>query len=102
MDDHEVARRITSLEARMSRIERLLQQLLLTMTSSHAHIEQTQQLQGLLQELRNGQDIYTQERPEIAAIRQALLAGNKLQAIKIYRNLYGVSLQEAKNAIERM
>lgn len=36
------------------------------------------------------------------AIRQALLAGNRLKAIQLYRSLYGCSLQEAQAAIEVM
>jgi len=40
--------------------------------------------------------------PEIEAIRQALLSGNKINAIKIYRSIYGVGLKEAKEAVEAM
>ncbi len=106
MNDQEVARRLTSLEARMNRIETLIHQLLVTLTSSRAHIEQTQQMQTLLEELRSGPYNHTsamqQELPEIAAIRKALLAGNKVEAIKLYRSLYGVGLNEAKKAIDAM
>lgn len=113
MHEEDFSRRITSLEARMSRIEKLMQQLLLTLTSSHAHMEQTQILRNILQELRSDSNVHTaetispvtgipQERPEIAAIRQALLSGNKLKAIQLYRSLYGVGLQEAQNAINAM
>ena len=61
------------------------------------------------QELRNRQGIPTtditpvagtlQERPENRAIQEALLAGDNLKAIKLYRELYGVSLQEAAGAL---
>ena len=42
------------------------------------------------------------ERPEIAAIRAAMLAGDKMQAIKLYRGLYGVDLKTAQAAVEAM
>ncbi|GHO99742.1 hypothetical protein KSF_097900 [Reticulibacter mediterranei] len=108
MDEQEIVRRITSLEARMYRIERLTQQLLMTMTSSQTHIDQVRHVQDILRELRNDPDnfhmepISLQERPEMVAIRQALLAGNKIQAIKLYRQLYGVSLKDATDAINSM
>ena len=83
----------------------LMEQLLLSLTSSQAHADQTRHIQTILQELRSGSDsnpimAAQQERPEIVAIRQALLAGNKLKAIQLYRSLYGVSLLEAQAAIE--
>lgn len=107
MDNAEVSRRIASLEARMIRTESLLQQLLLTMMSSQAHMVQTERMQAILQELRGSTANHPvmagpQERPEIEAIRQALLAGNRLKAIQIYRSLYGVSLKEAQDAIDAM
>lgn len=109
MDEREIVRHITSLQARVNRIEALMQQLLLTLTSSQAHVDQYRQMQAMLQELREGSDMYAAsgnpgapERPEIAAIRRELLAGNKLRAIQLYRELYGVSVQEAKNALDKM
>ena len=33
-------------------------------------------------------------------VRQAVLAGNKILAIKIYREIYGVGLKQAKDAID--
>ena len=35
-------------------------------------------------------------------IREALLKGNKIEAIKVYRELYKVGLAEAKQAIDAM
>ena len=112
MDDREIIRHITSLQARMNRIEALMQQLLFTLTSSNAQADQYRRMQGMLQELRGDSGTYaaggnpgaipSQERPEIAAIRQELLAGNKLKAIQLYRTLYGVSLQEAQNALDTL
>lgn len=43
-----------------------------------------------------------QEPPEMAAIRAALRAGDKIKAIKLYRGLYGGSLQDAQEALGRM
>jgi hypothetical protein len=37
-----------------------------------------------------------------AELRQALAAGRKIEAIKLYRCLYGVGLKEAKEAVERL
>ena len=112
MDDKELARHITSLQARMNRIETLMQQLLLILTSSGADGERTMQMQTMLQELRlslgsnpagsNPAAVTPQERPEIGAIRQALLSGNKMKAIQLYRSLYGVSLKEAQDALDAM
>ncbi len=93
-------------------METLMQQLLTILTSSRADVERTMQMETMLQELRLGPDIYTaginpgavtpQERPEIGAIRQALLSGDKMKAIKLYRSVYGVSLKEAHDAIDAM
>src|SRR5205823_2178626 len=75
MDDQELVRHITSLQARMNRMEALMQQLLTILTTSRADVEQTMQMQTMLQELRFSPAIHTaasnpsavtpQERPEI-------------------------------------
>ena len=36
------------------------------------------------------------------SVRQALMQGRKIQAIKIYRRLHGVDLREAKDAVEQL
>lgn len=36
------------------------------------------------------------------AIREAMMAGNKILAIKLYREQYGVGLKEAKDAVDAM
>lgn len=107
MDDQEVTEYLTSLENRMNRLETLMQELLLTLTSSQAHIEQTIRMRAMLEDLRRGLDINPatvspQEQAELDAIYQAVRVGNKIHAIKLYRNLYGVGLREAKNAIDAM
>lgn len=109
MDDQEQIRRLNSLEARMNRMETMMQQLLSNLTSSRAQVDRITQMQTMLQELRHSPDIYPaginpgavtpQERPEMGAIQEALLAGDNLKAIKLYRELYGVSLQEAAAAL---
>ena len=80
MDDQEY---ITSLEARIYRMETTMQKLLTILTTS-------------------GANMTPQKPPEIGAIREALLSGDKIKAIKLYRGLYGVGLKEARDAIEAM
>jgi len=43
-----------------------------------------------------------QEGPEIRAIREAWLLGDKMKAIKLYRSLYGGSFKGAQDAIDAM
>jgi ribosomal protein L7/L12 len=60
-------------------------------------------MQALLIRLEiDSSEVTPQEPPETRAIRKALLSGNKINAIKLYRELYGVSLKEAKDAIDAM
>ena len=106
------ARRLASLEARMNQIERLMQQLLSTLMSSNSHMDQIERMETIVQELRGSLDTHTavaspvaaaqQERPEMAAIRQALLSGNKLKAIQLYRSAFNASLKEAQDAIDAL
>jgi ribosomal protein L7/L12 len=91
MDDKEFAKHITSLQARMNRMEALMQEVLIRLG---IHTEGTAGI--------NPVAVPPQERPEIGAIRQALLSGNKLKAIQLYRSLYGVSLKEAQDALDAM
>lgn len=42
------------------------------------------------------------EGDQFADVRAYLRAGKKIQAIKVYRELTGVGLKEAKDAVERM
>jgi len=96
----------------MNWMETLMQQLLTTLTTSRADGERTMLMQTMLQELRLSPGIHTagsnpavatpQERPEIGAIRQALLSGDKFKAIKLYRSVYGVGLREAQEALDAM
>jgi ribosomal protein L7/L12 len=38
----------------------------------------------------------------LTEVREHIRAGKKIQAIKVYRELTGVGLKEAKDAVERM
>ena len=109
MNDQE---RIASLEARMHRMEAMTQELLSILTTSGADSQKTIQMQTMLQGLHIGPRIHAtdtgginpvaitqQERPEDRAIQEALLAGDNMKAIKLYRQLYGCGLQEAAGAL---
>ena len=112
MDDQELARHITSLQARMNRIERLMLQLLYTLMSSNSPMDQSRRMETMVQELRGSSDTHTaatnpvtvaqQERPEMAAIRQALLSGNRLKAIQLYRSAFNAGMKEAQDALDAM
>lgn len=80
LDNH---KRIIQLEARMHRMEAMMQALLARLGIDPA-------------------EVTPPEPPENGAIREALLSGNKIHAIKLYRSLYGVGLKDAKDAIDAM
>lgn len=81
--EQEYYKRVVQLEARVNQMEAMIQALLIRLGVNPA-------------------EVTPQERPEIRAIREALLSGDKIQAIKLYRYLYGVGLKEAKEAIDAM
>jgi ribosomal protein L7/L12 len=81
--EREYYRRLIQLEARMHRMEAMMQALLVRLGVESA-------------------EVTPQEPPETGAIREALLLGKKIEAIKLYRELYGVGLKEAKDAIDAM
>ena len=83
MNEQEYYRRVDQLVTRMNRMETMMQALLLRL--------------GI-----NPAELTPPERPEIRAIREALLSGNKMKAIQLYRSLYGVSLKEAQDALDAM
>ena len=94
---------VTSLETRIYRMETMMQQLLTILTTSGSENQRTTQMQTLLQELYiDPAKMTPQGPPEIGAIRAALLSGDKIKAIKLYRGLYGVGLKEAQDAINAM
>ena len=85
MDD-EYRKRIANLEARMNRIEAIMQALVFRLDINPAELVPLEPAQP----------------PMPPAIRKALLAGNKIEAIKLYRAFYDVGLKEAKAAIDAM
>src|SRR5881398_3747477 len=72
--------RIIQLEAKVHRMEAMMQALLIRLGIDPAEVTP----------------------PENRAIREALLSGKKIQAVKLYRELYGVGLKDAKDAIDAM
>jgi hypothetical protein len=49
-----------------------------------------------------GREMSTPTPDHTAAIREALFAGNKIQAIKLYRDQTGLGLKESKDAVEEI
>lgn len=82
MEQSEYAR-LVQLEARVARIESAVQALIARLGIDPA-------------------EFIPQQSQDNQAIWNALMAGNKILAIKIYREQYGVGLKEAKDAIDAM
>lgn len=93
-------------------METMMEQLLSILSSSGSEMQKFQRMQTMLQELHSGQGMRTTntagtslpavtppERPLNGAIQAALQKGDSLKAIKLYRELYGVSLQGAAEAL---
>jgi hypothetical protein len=124
--DQEHARHLASLQARMNRMEGMMYQLLGILSSTGLDRNQYEHIQAMLQALRSSPDFHEgsmvatpggypsqaaggapggfpqQERPELAAIRAAALAGDKIKAIKLYRELYGVDFKTAEAAVQTL
>ena len=83
MNEQEYYRRVDQLVTKVNRLETLMQQLLIRLSINPA-------------------ELMPPEPPEIRAIREALLSGNKMKAIQLYRSLYGVGLKEAQDALAAM
>lgn len=83
----EESARLTRLEARVHQLEAAIRALCTRLDIDPAEVMPPELLQN--QQLT-------------PAIREALMAGNKILAIKIYREQYGVGLKEAKDAIDAM
>ena len=111
------AMRLAALEARMNRMEAMMQQLLGILTTSIADsVGQHQQLNQLLQGLHSSPNLQMggtagftpeavppqQERPEIRAIREAVQAGDRKKALQLSRSLNKGGAQESQAAIEDM
>jgi len=80
----------------------ILMRQVLNMLSSGASTGERIQIQNMLQELHRNPENPPQERPEMGAIREALLSGDRMKAIKLYRSVYGVGLNEARDALDAM
>jgi ribosomal protein L7/L12 len=83
MNEQEYSRRLDHLVTRVNQMEAMLQQLLIRLNIDPAELRPP-------------------EPPELRAVREALQSGDKLKAIKLYRSLYNVGLQEAQDAINAM
>lgn len=84
--DEEYYHRLAQLEERIDRIEAMMQALCVHLGMNPSALE----AQG------------RSDPPGVEAIREALLSGNKIHAIKIYRSIYGVGLKQAKEAVDAM
>ena len=82
MEQSEYAR-LVRLEARVRQLEAAMQALLARLGIDPA-------------------EFIPQQSQQNEAIWSALMAGNKILAIKLYREQYGVGLKEAKDAIDAM
>ena len=124
--DQEHARHLAALQARMNRMEGMMYQLLGIISSTGLDRNQYEHIQAMIQALRSSPDFHEgnmvaasggypaqavggapggfpqQERPELAAIRAAALAGDKIKAIKLYRELYGVDFKTAQTAVDAL
>ncbi len=86
MDQREYARFIR-LEAKMRHMEEAMKTLITRLGMDPAEFLPQEMLQN----------------PALnPAIREALLRGDKIKAIKLYREQYGGGLEEAKEAIDKM
>ena len=81
--EQEYYSRLIQLEARVHRIEAMMEAMLVRLGIDSA-------------------EFTPREPPEMEAIREMVLLGRKINAIKLYRELYGVGLKEAKDAVDAM
>lgn len=93
-------------------METMMEQLLSILSTSGSEMQKVQQMQTMLQELHSAQGIRAThtggvsqpadappERSLNGAIQEALQKGDNLKAIKLYRELYGSTLQGAAEAL---
>ena len=95
--EQEQARRIAYLEARVSWLEALLEQWIVTETTSMMNINKWTAQAAVLQELRRSPESQARN---AQAIRAAWHAGNKKQAIELYSSVYGVDEKTARATLE--
>ena len=97
--DQEQAARIAYLEARVNRLEALLERWVAIETASMMNADKWQQEGAVLKELRSSPESQARN---IQAIRAAWQAGDRKQAIKLYSDIYGVDAKTAQAALERI
>jgi ribosomal protein L7/L12 len=118
MSFEEHSRQLNILHTRLLRMEAMMQQLLTILSTSHDSIGQQTQFQRLQQELSGSANPYpagaapypaamlqeraAQESTQMQAIHDAMMAGDKIKAIKLYRELYGVDFKTAQDALSKM
>ncbi len=97
--EQDEAARIAALEARLSRLEALLERWVTIETSSMMNADKWQQEGEVRQELRRSPEIQARY---MQAIRAAWQSGDRKQAIQLYSDFYDVDAKTAQAALEHM
>ena len=87
MENQALLKRVVSLETQVNRLETMMQVLLLRLGINPAEITPPE---------------LTEDQARRNAIRAELQAGNKVTAVKLYCEYYGVSTKEANAAINAL
>ena len=95
--DQEQARRIAYLEAKVSWLEALLEQWVVTETTSMMNMDKWTAQAAVLQELRRSPESQARN---AQAIRAAWQAGDKKKAIALYSSVYQVDEKTARATLE--
>ena len=95
--DPEQARRIAYLEAKISWLETLLEQWIVTETTSMMNIDKWTAQAAVLKELRRSPESQARN---AQAIRAAWQAGDRKRAIALYSSVYDVDEKTAKATLE--
>lgn len=95
--DQEQAKRIAYLEAKVNWLEALLEQWIVTETTSMMNIDKWTAQAAVLQELRRSPESQARN---AQAIRTAWQAGNKKRATELYSSVYNVDEKTAKATLE--
>lgn len=95
--DPEQARRIAYLEAKVSWLEALLEQWVVTETTSMMNMDKWAAQAAVLKELRRSPESQARN---AQAIRAAWQAGNKKWAIELYSSVYDVDEKTARATLE--
>jgi hypothetical protein len=95
--DPEQARRIAYLEAKVSWLEALLEQWIVTETTSMMNVDKWTAQAAVLQDLRRSPESQARN---AQAIRAAWQTGNKKWAIELYSSVYQVDEKTARATLE--